>query len=127
MGDMRSGSTTNDLAGVTATDRSSAPGLERAGAPEAAARSGSKTGAFGQRLRGRPVPLAAAAAVAAVAGVVVERRRRKAARQRAEGWNVDRLIRLARPVAPWWSAAAGSVRRVSGSRFAQNAMRRGRS
>ncbi|MEO3745389.1 hypothetical protein [Plantactinospora sp. B5E13] len=125
MGDMRSGNTTSDPAGVTATDRSSAPGLERADGQGAASRSGS--GTFGRRLRGRPVPLAAAAAVAAVAGVVVERRRRRAAARRAEGWNVDRLIRLARPVAPWWSAAAGSVRRISGSRLAQTATRRGRS
>jgi Protein of unknown function (DUF3618) len=81
---------------------------------------GASANQAGRRVRRNPVPFALGAA-AAIAGVVVGRRRSQArAKRRNSRWDTDRLIRMARPVAPWWSAAAGTVRRMSKSRMARS-------
>jgi hypothetical protein len=82
---------------------------------------GASANQAGSRVRRNPVPFALGAAAAAIAGVVVGRRRSQArAKRRNSRWDTDRLIRMARPVAPWWSAAAGTVRRMSKSRMSRS-------
>ncbi|MFC6017689.1 DUF3618 domain-containing protein [Plantactinospora solaniradicis] len=78
---------------------------------------GASANRAGGGVRRNPVPFAIGA-VAAIVGVSVARRRSQAARakRRTGRWDTDRLIRMARPVAPWWSAAAGSVKRLARSR-----------
>ncbi|GAB3983956.1 DUF3618 domain-containing protein [Plantactinospora veratri] len=65
----------------------------------------------GGMVRRTPVPFALGAVVVIV-GVLTARKRMAAARaRRRSGWNADRLLRMARPMAPWWSAVTRSVRR----------------
>ena len=74
-----------------------------------------RTGGF---VRHNPVPFTLGA-VAVVVGVVLGRKRMDAARARRRRgqWNVDRLLRMTQPIAPWGSAAARSVKGLSGSRL----------
>ncbi|AVT32095.1 hypothetical protein C6361_24470 [Plantactinospora sp. BC1] len=78
---------------------------------------GASVNRAGGIVRHNPVPFALGG-VAVLVGVLTAGRRMAAARaRRRRGWNAERLLRMARPMAPWWSAATRSVKRVSGSRL----------
>ncbi|MEQ4304337.1 DUF3618 domain-containing protein [Plantactinospora sp. B6F1] len=79
---------------------------------------GASVNRAGGFVRHNPVPIALGA-VAVIVGVVTARKRTDAARgrRRSDRWNADRLLRMAQPMAPWWSVAARSVKRASRSRL----------